>query len=52
MVLELARPSEPWCFLPGADFFEAVLLLAVAASSRRQQNLWKNVVFLGFQTGR
>ena len=44
MVLELARPSEAWCFPPGGDFFEAVLLLAAA----RQQNLSKNVVFLGF----
>ena len=30
MVLELARPSEAWCFPPGADFFETVLLLAAA----------------------
>ena len=30
MVLALARPSEAWCFPPGADFFEAVLLLAAA----------------------
>ena len=102
MVLELGRPSEAWCFPPGADFFEAVLLLAAAgnrisrkkmlffqdfrrhvreffgvvlalarpseawcfplgscffrscftASSRRQQNLSKNVVFPGFQTTR
>ena len=28
-VLELARPSEAWCFLPGGDFFEAVLLLKI-----------------------
>ena len=32
MVLELARPSEAWCFPPGADFFEAVLLLAAAGN--------------------
>ena len=48
MVLELARPSEAWCFAPGSDFFEAFLLLA-AASNRI---LSKNAVFLGFQTTR
>ena len=32
MVLELARPSEAWCSPPGADFFEAVLLLAAAGN--------------------
>ena len=32
MVLELARPSEAWCFAPGGDFFEAVLLLAAAGN--------------------
>ena len=32
MVLALARPSEAWCFPPGADFFEAVLLLAAAGN--------------------
>ena len=32
MVLELARPSEAWCFPPGADDFEAVLLLAAAGN--------------------
>ena len=32
MVLELARPSEPCVFLPGADVFEAVLLLAAAGN--------------------
>ena len=32
MVLELARPSEAWCFPPGGDFFEAVLLLAAAGN--------------------
>ena len=32
MVLELARPSEAWCFAPGRDFFEAVLLLAAAGN--------------------
>ena len=102
VVLELARPSEAWCFPPRGDFFEAVLLQQPQAtesveicrkmlfflgfqtkgwaffwrgfgtsssfrgmvfpprevffaklfycSSRRQQNLSKNVVFLGFQT--
>ena len=47
MVLDLARPSEPYSvLLPGATFFEAVLLASAAAaaatssaSSRRQQNL-------------
>ena len=32
MVLKLARPSEARCFPPGADFFEAVLLLAAAGN--------------------
>ena len=32
MVLALARPSEPWCFPPGSDFFETVLLLAAASN--------------------
>ena len=32
MVLALARPSEPWCFSPGSDFFETVLLLAAASN--------------------
>ena len=33
MVLELARPSEACgVFPPGADFFEAVLLLAAAGN--------------------
>ena len=32
MVLELACPSEAWCFAPGGDFFEAVLLLAAAGN--------------------
>ena len=48
MVLELARPSGAWCFAPGGDFFEAVLLLdfrsCFTARSRRQQNLSKNAV--------
>ena len=51
MVLELARPSEPWCFPAGRWFCRSCL----NASSRRQQNLSKiskQVVFLGFQTGR
>jgi len=32
VVLELARPSEAWCFPAGSDFFEAVLLLAAAGN--------------------
>ena len=35
MVLALARPSEAWCFPPGADFFEAVLVLAAAPADAR-----------------
>ena len=39
MVLELARPSGAWCFAPGGDFFEAVLLLEAAGNriSRKMQ---------------
>ena len=35
MVLALARPSEAWCFPPGADFFKAVLVLAAAPADAR-----------------
>ena len=45
MVLELARPSEAWCFAPGGDFFEAVLPQAT-------KSLEKCCYFLGFQTTR
>ena len=31
-VLELVRPSEAWCSLPGGDFFGAVLRLAAAGN--------------------
>ena len=47
MVLDLARPSEAWCFAPGGDFFDTVLLLAAAGN-----RMSKNAVFLGFQTTR
>ena len=43
MVLALARPSEAWCFPPGGWFFRSCF----SASSRRQQNLSKNDIFLG-----
>ena len=48
MVLELALPSEAWCFSAGRWFVWSWL----TASSRRQQNLSKNAVCLGFQTRR
>ena len=48
MIVELARSSEAWCFLSGRWFFRSCL----TASGRRQQNLSKNAVFLGFQTTR
>ena len=41
MVLALARPSEAWCFPPGADFFEAVLLLAAAGNRISPKSLEK-----------
>ena len=31
-ILGLLRPSEAWCFAPGGDCFEAVLLLAAAGN--------------------
>ena len=48
VVLELARPSEAWCFPAGKLFFRSCF----TASSRRQQNLSKNAVFLRFQKRR
>ena len=42
VVLELARLSEAWCFPPGRWFFRNCF----NCSSRRQQNLSKNVLFL------
>ena len=48
VVLELARPSEPWCFPAGSCFFRSCF----PASGRRQQKFSKKVVLLGFQTRR
>ena len=45
VVLELARPSEAWCFPPRQVIFSKLFY----CSSRRQQKLSKKVVFLGFQ---
>ena len=65
MVLALARPSEPWCFPPGSDFFEPVLLLAAASNricrkivfSRMSDDTLGTSIYLvyisiGFQTSR
>ena len=59
MVLELARPSEAWCFPPGVDFFEAVLLLAAAGNRicRKMLFFWdfrryrREFFWSGFGTG-
>ena len=36
MVLDLARPSEPWCFAAGSCFFRSCFT-GISSSSRRQQ---------------
>ena len=46
VVLELARPSATRCFPPGPR--EVIFSKLFYCSSRRQQKLSKNVVFLGF----
>ena len=49
VVLELARPSEAWCFPPRGDFFEAVLLQQPQATES-VEICRKMLFFLGFQT--
>ena len=44
---DLARPSEPWCFAAGGCFFRSCFT-GISSSSRRQQNLSTNAVFLDF----
>ena len=69
VVLDLARPSEPWCFAAGSCFFRSCFyrhqqqqpwcfaagscffrscFTGISSSSRRQQNLSTNAVFLDF----
>ena len=43
VVLELARPLEAWCFPPGGDFFEAILIAAAAGN-----RICRKMFFLGF----
>ena len=44
-LFDLARPSEPWCFAAGGCFFRSCFT-GISSSSRRQQNLSTNAVFL------
>ena len=37
VVLDLARPSEPWCFAAGSCFFRSCLT-GISSSSRRHQS--------------
>ena len=55
VVLDLARPSEPWCFAAGSCFFRSCFT-GISSSSRRyqfcEQPQATEAVFLGFQTTR
>ena len=47
VVLELVRPSEPWCFPAGSCFFRSCF----PASGRRQQKFSKKRCFSGISDG-
>ena len=55
VVLDLARPSEPWCFAAGSCFFRSCFT-GISSSSRRyqfcEQPQATEAFFLGFQTTR
>ena len=55
VLLDLARPSEPWCFAAGSCFFRSCFT-GISSSSRRYQSCEQpqatEAFFLGFQTTR